>query len=95
MTRVRWTSNAADDLAQIVTYIREENPDAARRVAKAIFEGIVQLRKFPRRGRLGLAENTRELVFAPWPYIAVYEIVEDHVHVLRIRHASRDWPRGL
>jgi hypothetical protein len=26
-----------------------------------------------------LAENTQELVFAPWPYIAVYEIIEDQV----------------
>jgi len=39
-----------------------------------------------------LASDTRELVFAPWPYIAVYEIIEGQVHVLRIRHASQDWP---
>jgi plasmid stabilization system protein ParE len=39
-----------------------------------------------------MAENTRELVFAPWPYIVVYEIIDDQVHVLRIRHASQNWP---
>jgi toxin ParE1/3/4 len=44
------------------------------------------------RDSLGLAPNTRELVFAPWPYIAVYEIIEDQVQILRIRHASQDWP---
>jgi plasmid stabilization system protein ParE len=65
MTRVRWTTDAADDLASIVTYIRKDNPEAARRVAKAIFEGVAQLRTFPKRGRIGLAKNTRELVLLP------------------------------
>ncbi len=92
MTRVRWTANAANDLASIVNYIRKDNPDAATRVAKTIFDGVSELRTFPRRGRIGMVDNTRELVFAPWPYIAVYEVFEDQVLVLRIRHASRDWP---
>ena len=92
MTKVRWTANAANDLASIVNYIRKDSPDAARRVARTIFAGVSELRTFPSRGRIGMVANTRELVFAPWPYIAVYEIVEDQVQVLRIRHASRDWP---
>ena len=90
--RVRWTSNAANDLARIVERIREDNPAAAHRVARTIYSAVAALRKFPQTGRSGLAENTRELVFPPWPYIAVYEIVKDQVHVLRIRHASQDWP---
>jgi toxin ParE1/3/4 len=92
MMRVRWTTNAADDLARIVERIREDNPAAAQRVAKKIYTAVAELRKFPHRGRVGLADYTRELVFPPWPYIAVYEIVEDQVQVLRIRHASQDWP---
>ena len=54
--RVRWTTNAADDLTRIVERIRQDNPEAAQR----------RLRKFPHRGRIGLANGTRELVFAPW-----------------------------
>jgi toxin ParE1/3/4 len=90
--RVRWTASAARDLAHIVEYIRRDNPAAARRVAQTIYQGVAALRDFPNRGRLGLAENTRELVFAPLPYIAVYEIVDDQARVLRIRHAAQDWP---
>jgi len=92
MTKVRWTANAANDLASIVNYIRKDNPDAARRVAKTIFDGVSELRTFPSRGRIGMVDNTRELIFAPWPYIAVYEVLEEEVQVLRIRHTSRDWP---
>ena len=90
--RVRWTATAADDLAHIVEYIRKDNPAAARRVAQTIFQAIAGLRTFPNRGRIGLAENTRELIFSRWPYIVVYEIIGDQVQVLRIRHAAQDWP---
>ena len=38
--RVRWTAPAADDLERIVEYIGKNNPEAARRVAQAIFEGV-------------------------------------------------------
>jgi toxin ParE1/3/4 len=90
--RVRWTTTATDDLTHIVEYIRKDNPEAARRVAQVIFEGVAALRKLPNRGRVGLVEDTREIVFAPWPYIAVYEILDDQVQVLRIRHAAQHWP---
>jgi len=90
--RVRWTVDAADDLARIVLRIREDNHEAARRVAEIIFTGVTSLSTFPNRGRAGLVENTRELVFAPLPFIAVYEVIKEQVRVLRIRHASQKWP---
>ena len=88
--RVRWTTTADGDLARIVEYIRKDNPAAAKRMAQRIYQGIATLRSFPHSGRIGLAENTRELIFAP--YIAVYEVIDDRVQVLRIRHAAQDWP---
>jgi len=38
--RVRWTTNAADDLADIIEYIRKDNPAAARRMAQTIYKGL-------------------------------------------------------
>jgi toxin ParE1/3/4 len=92
VTSVVWTSNAANDFAAIVERIRDDNPSAAQRVAKTIYTAVAELRQFPNSGRKGLAPNTRELVFPPWPYIVVYEVVDTHLNVLRIRHASQDWP---
>ena len=89
--RVRWTT-ADDDPAHIVERIREDNPSTAQRVARSIYTAVAGLRKIPCRGRIGLAPNMREPVFTPWPYIAVYEVIEDCVQLLRIRHASRNWP---
>lgn len=48
---VRWTIDAADDLAQIVERIRTNNQDAALHVARTIYNGIASLRDFPNRGR--------------------------------------------
>jgi len=90
--RVRWTTNAANDLVHIAERIRKDNPSAAQRVARTIYKGVAELATFPSRGRAGLAQNTRELVFAPWPFIVVYEIVGDRVNILRVRHASQNWP---
>jgi toxin ParE1/3/4 len=59
---------------------------------KPCTEGIALLQNAPNSGRIGLAVDTRELMFAPLPYIAVYEIVDGQVQVLRIRHAAQDWP---
>jgi plasmid stabilization system protein ParE len=33
--RVRWTTTAADDLADIVEHIQKDNPEAARRVVRS------------------------------------------------------------
>jgi toxin ParE1/3/4 len=90
--RIRWTSNAAEDLTRIVEHIRKDRPSAAQRVAKTIYEGVASLRNMPQRVRIGRAGNTCELVFARLPYIAVYEITPDQVQVLRIRHTSPDRP---
>jgi toxin ParE1/3/4 len=90
--RVRWTTTAADDLAHIVITSAKIIPLPPAGWAQTIFQAIAGLRKFPNRGRIGVAENTRELILSQWPYIAVYEIIGDQVEVLRIRHAVQDWP---
>jgi len=89
--RVRWTTDAADDLERICDYIAQSRPEAARRVAQNIVQGIEGLGTFPNLGRPGRVDGTRELVFVPLPYVAVYEVHED-VRVLRLLHGAQQWP---
>ena len=90
--KVIWTPRAAKDLDALVDYIGDDSPDAATRVASRILNQISSLASMPDMGRIGLVPGTRELVFRPWSYIAVYKVVRDEVRILRIRHASQNWP---
>ena len=67
--KIRWAPEAAEDYSHIVHYIREDNASAALRVAKSIRESIATLKTFPRLGRPGRMEGTRELVLPPLPFI--------------------------
>ena len=90
--QVRWTRPAAQDLHNIARRIRHDNPAAAQRISKLLYDGCMGLDMFPNRGRGGRIAGTRELVFAPLPYIAVYRVREDAVEILRIYHSAQDWP---
>lgn len=90
--RVRWTTDAADDLERICDYIAEAQPDSARLVAQEIVQGVGALETFPNRGRPGRVEGTRELALVPLPFVAVYEVHQKDVRVLRILHGAQQWP---
>jgi toxin ParE1/3/4 len=92
--RVRWTTDAADDLERICDYIAERRPDAARRVAQSVVERIGTLKTFPNLGRDGRVQGTREITFPPLPFVAIYEVLEKQgeVWVLRLLHGAQQWP---
>lgn len=89
--RVFWSPRAAADLDELVDFIAADKPDAAVRVADRIYSHVEKLSSTPHIGRIGILAGTRELIFAPWPYIAVYKVVAGKVRIIRIRHASRQW----
>jgi len=89
--QVRWTRPAAQDLERIALHIRQNNPAVALRVAKTIYDRCMGLQMFPNRGRNGRIAGTRELIFAPLPYIAVYRVKDDRVEILRIYHSAQNW----
>lgn len=92
--RVRWTTDAADDLERLCDYTAESRPEAARRVAQTIVERIGTLESFPNLGRPGRVRGTREIAFPPLPFVAVYEVFETQgeVRVLRVLHGAQQWP---
>lgn len=90
--RVRWTTDAADDLERICDYIAEDRPESGRRVAQSVVERIGTLETFPHLGRPGRVHGTRELAFPPFPFVAIYEVREEQIIVLRILHGAQRWP---
>lgn len=86
---IRWTTEASSSLEQISLHIAEDNPEVARKTVRNIFERIEMLVTFPRRGRIGREEGTRELVLAPLPYIVVYRVKDSSIEILQIRHGAQ------
>ena len=70
----RWSPEAADDLEGIVRHIQRDSPEVTRKVAALIIDAVGDLSTFPKRGRTGRIEGTRELVVAALPWIAVYRV---------------------
>jgi toxin ParE1/3/4 len=86
---VRWTAPAAQDLEDIAQHIRQDNPAAAERIARALYERAVSLGSFSNRGRPGRIAGTRELVLAP--YVIVYRVTRT-VEILRVYHGAQNRP---
>ena len=63
--------------------------DAWRR---SVIERIGTLETFPNLGRVGRVRGTREIAFPPLPLVAIYEIREEQIVVLRILHGAQRWP---
>jgi toxin ParE1/3/4 len=87
--RIRWTTEASDQLEAAVKRIHQDNPGAARRVAQAVIDRIEQLANFPGLGRRGEVPGTRELVISP--YVIVYRSTEETVEILHVWHGAQDW----
>lgn len=92
MRRIRWSAAAADDLEVIRNYLVEHHPSLAQSTLRKLYDAARSLKRFPNRGRTGQKEGTRELVMAPMPYIIVYGVGPEMVHIFRVIHASEDWP---
>lgn len=89
--RVILAPDALQELSSHLRYIRERNPEAARKQRRIIFAAIDRLEDMPFTGRLGRVPNTRELVIVGTPYLAVYEVTASEVLVLHIHHGRQNW----
>lgn len=90
--RVRWLRKALANLEAEADYIAQDNPKAARRLVRTIFQAVHLLKKNPAIGRAGRVAGTRELVVPGTPYIIPYRVRGDAVEILRVFHAVRKWP---
>ena len=91
--QVRWSTAAASDLENIADYLFEKTPENAARLIRGICDAVFALRIYPNRGRPGKKSGTRELVLPALPYIVVYKVASDVLHIARILHGAQDWPQ--
>lgn len=87
---VLFTERALSDLADIVSHIAKDNPDAAHRFGNSLLDHIDLLGRFPRMGS-AIRKRARVRKLLHSPVSVYYQIREDKrvVEVLHLRHAAR------
>ena len=93
MGSIRYAADAVADLAAMRSYIAQQNPSAARRVADRIAKSVNRLAQHPQLGKPGRVYGTRELVIPKFPYVICYEEQEGDCLILRILHQATQWPQ--
>ena len=93
--QIRWTYKALDNLDAAVEYIAADNPTAAQKVAKRIWDSVLLLKNQPGLGRPGRVVGTRELIISGLPYIIPYLEKDGTIVILRIMHSSIKWPNNF
>jgi plasmid stabilization system protein ParE len=90
MPRLIWTPSALLDVQRLYRFLVVKNPDAARRAAKAIRQGVKVLEQQPRVGRPveDMDNEYRDWIidFGDSGYVARYRVDPQFVSVLAVRH---------
>ncbi len=89
--KIRWTADAIGDRAAVLDNIAFESPKGATRVDETLMAAVRRLEDFPRMGRPGMIEGTRELVILQ-NYRLVYVVEPDAIRIISLVHAARKWP---
>ncbi len=91
--KVVWAPLAIDRVAEIASYIAEDNSAAADKWIHKIFARVGQLATFPESGR-HLPEtsrlNIRELIWGN--YRIIYRVESHQVSILTVRHTKQILP---
>lgn len=87
--RVRYSPRSLRNLRSISAYIEKENPLAAARVIHRIEEAIAGLGHAPGMGSPTRKSGIHRFAISGTPYLVFYEIFDDEVAIIHIRHGAR------
>ncbi len=90
---IRFAAGADDDLVRLYEFLAEKDLDAAEKALGTIRHALMMAAAFPfscrKAGNVGWL---RECVipFSHAGYVAAFEIADDHIVVLAVRHQRED-----
>lgn len=87
-----WRMSARSDLAEIIRYVANVNPPAARRLRKQLMDSVLPVSEHPYLYRRSeLVSGVREIVAHP-NYIVLYRVTVASIEVVNVIHARREFP---
>ncbi|SER91741.1 addiction module toxin, RelE/StbE family [Vreelandella subterranea] len=87
---IHWHDEAINDLFELVVYIAERDPQAARRLRIRIEAAISSVAEHPYLHQVGRLPGTREIVAHP-NFIVVYQVT-DRIEVISVVHSRQNYP---
>ncbi len=92
--RVEIRDPAIADLAEIVSYIARDNPDAARALGNNLLDAALSLAQTPYKGsRYQTLPGIRKLTLRPFKIFYRVNQTRKAVQVLRFWHSARTEPK--
>lgn len=86
--QLKWLFIARADRREILAKLERVNPSAALTTDQHISKQLTRLLQFPQIGRLTSEQGMRELVINRTPYVALYRVEQNAIHILRLLHAA-------
>lgn len=89
---IKLSPRAAEDYRLILDYMHSEGWQGVLTARAAIKAMLDELEKFPRLGREGRQDGTRELIVPATGYIIFYTVADQNsIEVERILHGRQKW----
>jgi plasmid stabilization system protein ParE len=90
---VKISSRAERELANILTWLKERNPTAAKEAEEAIANAIDMAAAFPMANRAARTEFERIKSLPKWHKIIIYKVEFDRIVIASIRDTRQEPPR--
>jgi toxin ParE1/3/4 len=87
--KLRYKARALKQIEGIHDYIAKRDAAAAARVIRRIEHSISRLPIVPLSGRPGVVAGTRILVVPGLPYVVIYRVRDEEVHIIAVLHTAR------
>ena len=86
--KLHWSWRALADLDRICARGAMDKPAVVAGFTQTIADKVDSLRDFPLLGRIGVYQDTREVVLPN--YMVTYRLRADEVQIVQVWHVSRD-----
>ena len=87
--KVRYTRTVLRRIDAAATFLKPQNPPAARGLQEGILAVVARLRTHPHSARETSRRNIRRLPPGTYPYLLDCSVEKDEIMLRRFRHTSR------
>lgn len=87
-----WRASARSDLAEIIRYVANVNPPAARRLRQVLMESVLPVSEHPYLYRQSQTIPVMREIVAHPNYIVYYRVTASCIEVVNVIHTRREFP---